>query len=70
MTELLFLNANLFAALHFQYVENGPRVTSYCDQTLPGWVHDVLGNNWACFVGKRVEPVPPRIDSRPVYSSR
>ncbi|XP_007564164.1 PREDICTED: dipeptidyl peptidase 1 [Poecilia mexicana] len=53
----------------FKYTQEGSKVTSYCDQTLPGWVHDVLGRNWACFVGKRVKPVPPRIDSKPVFSS-
>uniref|UniRef100_A0A8K9XQG0 Cathepsin C n=1 Tax=Oncorhynchus mykiss TaxID=8022 RepID=A0A8K9XQG0_ONCMY len=31
----------------FQYSEKGSEVTSYCDQTLLGWVHDSLGNNWA-----------------------
>ncbi|XP_053279001.1 dipeptidyl peptidase 1 [Pleuronectes platessa] len=54
----------------FKYSEGGPTVTSYCDQTLPGWVHDVLGNNWACFVGKKVKPVPPRVDYKPLFSSR
>ncbi|XP_038548822.1 dipeptidyl peptidase 1 [Micropterus salmoides] len=54
----------------FKYSEDGPKVTSYCDQTLPGWVHDVLGHNWACFVGKREKPVPPRRDYKPVFSSR
>ncbi|XP_028818194.1 dipeptidyl peptidase 1 [Denticeps clupeoides] len=44
----------------FKYTQNGPEVTSYCDQTLPGWVHDVLGNNWACFIGKKLNPVSPR----------
>lgn len=53
----------------FKYTQEGTKVTSYCDQTLPGWVHDVLGNNWACFVGKRVKPVPPRTDNKPVFSS-
>ncbi|XP_047248200.1 dipeptidyl peptidase 1 [Girardinichthys multiradiatus] len=53
----------------FKYTQDGSKVTSYCDQTLPGWVHDVLGRNWACFVGKRVKPVPPRSDSKPVLSS-
>ncbi|XP_014325848.1 dipeptidyl peptidase 1 [Xiphophorus maculatus] len=53
----------------FKYTQEGSKVTSYCDQTLPGWVHDVLGRNWACFVGKRVKPVPPRADSKPVFSS-
>ncbi|KAL4647076.1 dipeptidyl peptidase 1 [Arapaima gigas] len=49
----------------FKYIQNGSKVTSYCDQTLPGWVHDVLGNNWACFLGKKVTPVPPRTVSSP-----
>ncbi|KAG5837097.1 dipeptidyl peptidase 1 [Anguilla anguilla] len=44
----------------FKYKQEGSEVTSYCDQTLPGWVHDVLGNNWACFVGKKVTAVPRR----------
>ncbi|KAF7699739.1 hypothetical protein HF521_002697 [Silurus meridionalis] len=39
------------------YSQKGSVVTSYCDQTLPGWVHDVLGNNWACFTGKKVQHV-------------
>lgn len=54
----------------FKYSEVGSTVTSYCDQTLPGWVHDVLGNNWACFVGKKVKPVPPSVNYKPPLSSR
>ncbi|MBN3304004.1 dipeptidyl peptidase 1 [Amia ocellicauda] len=42
----------------FKYTDEGGKVTSYCDQTLPGWVHDVLGHNWACFVGKKVSSAP------------
>lgn len=61
---------NLIVTLRFQYTEDGPKVTSYCDQTMPGWVHDVLGHNWACFVGKKVKSVPPRIDHKRVLSSR
>lgn len=53
----------------FKYTDDGQKVTSYCDQTMTGWVHDVLGHNWACFVGKRVKPVPPRTDYKPVLSS-
>lgn len=52
----------------FKYSEVGPKVISYCDQTLPGYVHDVLGHNWACFVGKRVDPVPPRTEYRPILN--
>ncbi|XP_027203714.2 dipeptidyl peptidase 1-like [Dermatophagoides pteronyssinus] len=29
-------------------------VLSYCHKTQPGWSHDVLGNNWACYVGHKV----------------
>ncbi|XP_068565618.1 dipeptidyl peptidase 1 [Cebidichthys violaceus] len=54
----------------FKYTDDGQKVTSICDQTLPGWVHDVLGRNWACFVGKKVKSVPPRTDYKPVFSSR
>lgn len=38
----------------FKYKEEKGRVTSYCNETMPGWVHDVLGRNWACFVGTKV----------------
>ncbi|MCJ8739799.1 hypothetical protein PDJAM_G00051420 [Pangasius djambal] len=44
----------------FKYSQEGSVVKSYCDQTLPGWVHDVLGNNWACFTGKKVQRVAPK----------
>ncbi|XP_077422865.1 dipeptidyl peptidase 1 [Vanacampus margaritifer] len=54
----------------FKYTEEGPEVTSYCDHTLPGWVHDVLGNNWGCFVGKKMKPVPPQVYNNLVLSSR
>uniref|UniRef100_A0A3Q4B9J1 Dipeptidyl peptidase 1 n=1 Tax=Mola mola TaxID=94237 RepID=A0A3Q4B9J1_MOLML len=54
----------------FKYTKEGSKVTSYCDQTLPGWVHDVLGNNWACFVGKKVKSVPPRTNFMPPLDSR
>ncbi|XP_022050147.1 dipeptidyl peptidase 1 [Acanthochromis polyacanthus] len=53
----------------FKYTQVGSKVTSYCDQTLAGWVHDVLGRNWGCFVGKRVQPIPPRHDIKPVFNS-
>lgn len=59
----------LSLSLHFQYTQDGSKVTSYCDQTLPGWAHDVLGHNWACFVGKKVKSVPPRSNYKPVRSS-
>nr|XP_033805114.1 dipeptidyl peptidase 1 [Geotrypetes seraphini] len=42
----------------FKYKQDGENVTSYCHETLPGWVHDVLGRNWACFVGHKVSSAP------------
>ncbi|XP_074160785.1 dipeptidyl peptidase 1 [Sminthopsis crassicaudata] len=39
----------------FKYKEEGHNVTSYCHETFPGWVHDVLGKNWACFTAKKLE---------------
>ncbi|XP_068927145.1 dipeptidyl peptidase 1 [Petaurus breviceps papuanus] len=53
----------------FKYKKEAHNVTSYCHETLPGWVHDVLGKNWACFTAKklvsaaenvRVNELPPR----------
>uniref|UniRef100_A0ABI7Y5L8 dipeptidyl-peptidase I n=1 Tax=Felis catus TaxID=9685 RepID=A0ABI7Y5L8_FELCA len=38
----------------FKYEEECGKVTSYCQETMPGWVHDVLGRNWACFTGTKV----------------
>ncbi|GIY48325.1 hypothetical protein CDAR_37451 [Caerostris darwini] len=29
--------------------------TSQCDKILPGWSHDVLGKNWACYTGHRLQ---------------
>ncbi|KAM8975300.1 dipeptidyl peptidase 1 isoform 2-T2 [Pelodytes ibericus] len=45
----------------FKYEQHGSNVTSYCHETLPGWVHDVLGKNWGCFVGKKVTTSPRRV---------
>ncbi|XP_001363345.2 dipeptidyl peptidase 1 [Monodelphis domestica] len=38
----------------FKYKSEAGNVTSYCHETFPGWVHDVLGKNWACFTAKKV----------------
>ncbi|XP_029458150.1 dipeptidyl peptidase 1 isoform X2 [Rhinatrema bivittatum] len=43
------------------YKKEGQNVTSYCHETLPGWVHDVLGRNWACFIGQKVSPAPSHV---------
>ncbi|XP_078140383.1 dipeptidyl peptidase 1-like isoform X1 [Centroberyx gerrardi] len=64
--EVVINNYKWFA--FFKYTTEGCKVTSYCDQTLPGWVHDVLGRNWACFVAKKVEPLPPRTEDNMLLS--
>lgn len=37
------------------YKQKGKEVTSYCNATLPGWSHDLLGHNWACIKGRKVD---------------
>lgn len=37
-----------------KYKQNGTKVTSFCHQTMPGYSHDVLGHNWACWRGQKV----------------
>ncbi|KAL8191167.1 UNVERIFIED_CONTAM: hypothetical protein K2H54_068896 [Gekko kuhli] len=36
---------------------------------MPGWVHDVLGHNWACFVGQKISPPASavHVDLLPVW---
>lgn len=65
----LSVNCDAHLYLRWQYTEQGSKVISYCDQTLPGWAHDVLGNNWACFTGKKVKSVPPRANYRSLHNS-
>uniref|UniRef100_S4R5X7 Dipeptidyl peptidase 1 n=1 Tax=Petromyzon marinus TaxID=7757 RepID=S4R5X7_PETMA len=40
----------------FNFTQVGTVVTSLCAETRAGWVHDVLGRNWACFRGRQVKP--------------
>ena len=54
--EVEFNNHKYFAFSNYTMV-NRTYVISHCDQTLMGWRHDVLGNNWACFHGKRNAPI-------------
>ena len=37
------------------YQKNGSDVISYCNATAVGWSHDLLGNNWACFKGHKID---------------
>lgn len=47
------------------YEQTGDNVTSYCDRTFNGWSHDVLVNNWACYVGQKVTPTQPKVHQVP-----
>ncbi|XP_035206656.1 dipeptidyl peptidase 1-like isoform X3 [Stegodyphus dumicola] len=45
-----------------KYTDDSGNVTSYCDTVFPGWSHDVLGKNWACYNAKKVSPaVGPKV---------
>ena len=48
--EIVINNKKLFA--FFYYTVNGTNVTSYCDTTFSGWVHNVNETDWACFSGQ------------------
>lgn len=36
---------------------NYTKTESLCESTKAGWAHDVLGHNWACFEGRKDDPV-------------
>ena len=38
---------------YFAYSKYDKNGTSFCDETMPGWSHDVLGHKWVCFWGKK-----------------
>ncbi|XP_071084168.1 dipeptidyl peptidase 1-like [Haliotis cracherodii] len=41
-----------------KYESSGKKVTSICDQTMPGWSHDIFDREWSCIIGKKGTPVP------------
>uniref|UniRef100_A0A646QFX1 Dipeptidyl peptidase 1 n=1 Tax=Hemiscolopendra marginata TaxID=943146 RepID=A0A646QFX1_9MYRI len=47
------------------YKQQGQNVTSICDQTFPGWSHDVLVRNWACFNGVKADKIPSKFHTLP-----
>ncbi|XP_008582942.1 PREDICTED: dipeptidyl peptidase 1, partial [Galeopterus variegatus] len=51
----------------FKYKQEGSKVTSYCNETMPGWVHDVLGRNWACFTGRKVGSASENVNANTVH---
>lgn len=45
-----------------KYKDDGHgNITSYCDTVLPGWSHDVLGKNWACYNAHKIDNLPKKV---------
>jgi len=57
------INQRIYFA-YSNFTEDGSDVNSYCDQTLAGWSHDVLGHNWACFEGAHSVSRTPKTHTR------
>ncbi|XP_054160422.1 dipeptidyl peptidase 1-like [Oppia nitens] len=57
--EVIVNNRKYFAFSN--YTQKGNIVTSYCHETQYGWSHDVLGHNWACFRGEKVDSGTPSV---------
>jgi len=51
------IGGNKFFAFSL-YKQSGSTVTSMCDQTFPGWVHQTDQRRWGCYVGKKVDSNP------------
>jgi len=49
------------------FSQESTNVTSYCDQTFPSWSHDVTLRQWACFYGRKQNPVPPKVHRDPFH---
>ncbi|XP_077983802.1 dipeptidyl peptidase 1-like isoform X2 [Glandiceps talaboti] len=46
-----------------KYKVDGKVTTSVCSETMPGWVHNADGKDWACFTGKKTDTVStPKIN--------
>ena len=47
------INGRKYFAFSKYEVDSQGVATSYCDKTMAGWTHDVLGNAWACYKGEK-----------------
>lgn len=52
--EVVINNRKYFA--FSEYTQNGTQVKMNCSETLPGWSHNVMGSDWACYVGRKMGP--------------
>lgn len=56
----VIINHRKYFAFSF-YKKKGTKVVSYCGYTFPGWSHDVLGKNWACYKAQKVGKSHPKV---------
>ncbi|GFT78852.1 dipeptidyl peptidase 1 [Nephila pilipes] len=65
------MNYRKYFAFSYYKKDSEGNFTSRCDRILPGWSHDVLGNNWACYTGhKRENSWPARFSQTYAHKSR
>ena len=65
--EVVVAGRKYFAFSKFE--KKGRTVTSYCNELMPGWSHDSLGHDWACYTGKKAATVKGPMPSGPKFSS-
>ena len=53
----------MFAFFKYEYV-NETESKYWCDETMYGWSHDNLGNDWACFVAVKQTAASKTLDDR------
>jgi len=51
-----------------KYKTDGENVTSLCGETLMGWTHNVIGQNWGCYSAQKTKPIAPRSHSHPLLT--
>ncbi|XP_071961201.1 dipeptidyl peptidase 1-like [Antedon mediterranea] len=52
--EVTINNKKYFAFSKYEKVSG--KIQSVCNETLPGWVHNVDGKDWACYTGMKAAP--------------
>ncbi|XP_072026805.1 dipeptidyl peptidase 1-like [Amphiura filiformis] len=67
--EVVLNNKKYFA--FSKYTQDGEKVTSICDETLPGWVHNTVGSDWACYVGQKMnkKSLPTKPQKEQMYQT-
>ena len=50
------------------YTTEQKTVINHCSSTLPGWSHDLMSKNWACYYGKKMSKVSQPVVKKPRQS--